>query len=46
MSDPAIKGMLADGGAYAIVSEGLVKSLSDRPALQGEVLQLYETRLQ
>lgn len=45
MSDPIITEMLADGGIYAVASKGLVKSLSDRPALQGEVLQLYETGL-
>ncbi|KAL4909693.1 hypothetical protein BDW74DRAFT_143523 [Aspergillus multicolor] len=45
VSDPAIREMLADGGAYAVASEGIVKSLSGRPALQSEVLRVYEDGL-
>ncbi|KAL4995182.1 major facilitator superfamily domain-containing protein [Aspergillus recurvatus] len=45
VSDPVVRKMLGDGGAYAVASEGLVKSLADRPALQQEVIQLYESGL-
>ncbi|KAL4781012.1 major facilitator superfamily domain-containing protein [Aspergillus varians] len=45
VNDPVVRGMLGDGGAYAVASEGLVRSLADRPVLQREVLQLYEDGL-
>lgn len=45
VSDPVIRGMLGGGGAYAVASEGLVRSLADRPVLQGEVLGLYKDGL-
>ncbi|KAL4804622.1 MFS general substrate transporter [Aspergillus unguis] len=45
VSDPAIRKMLGDGGAYAVASEGLVKSLDGRPEVQAQVLQVYESAL-
>ncbi|KAJ5143516.1 Major facilitator superfamily domain general substrate transporter [Penicillium bovifimosum] len=45
VSDVSLRGKLANGGAYAMASEGLTRTLSDAPKLLAEVLSVYQDSL-
>lgn len=45
ISDVSLRGKLANGGAYAMASEGLMRSLKDTPQLMTEVLSVYQDSL-
>ncbi|PYH78573.1 MFS general substrate transporter [Aspergillus uvarum CBS 121591] len=45
VSDGPLRKRLANGGAYALAAEGLIKSLQGQADLQREVLRLYEDGL-
>ncbi|KAJ5852271.1 efflux pump fus6 [Penicillium soppii] len=46
VSDVSLRGKLANGGAYAMASDGLMRSLKDTPQLMEEVLSVYQESLQ
>ncbi|RYP32758.1 hypothetical protein DL767_005049 [Monosporascus sp. MG133] len=45
VSDASLREQLADGGAYAMASEGLMRALSNAPQLMAEVLSVYQDSL-
>ncbi|POR38927.1 Siderophore transporter, RhtX/FptX family [Tolypocladium paradoxum] len=45
VSDASLRKQLADGGAYAMASKGLMRTLSDAPQLMTEVLSVYQDSL-
>ncbi|PWY83891.1 MFS general substrate transporter [Aspergillus sclerotioniger CBS 115572] len=45
VSSQALREKLANGGAYALASDGLMRTLSDTPGLEAEVLGVYEESL-
>lgn len=45
VSDTSLRERLAGGGAYAMASEGLMRTLSDTPKLMAEVLGVYQDSL-
>ncbi|KAJ5474154.1 hypothetical protein N7475_003720 [Penicillium sp. IBT 31633x] len=45
VSDMSLRAELANGGAYAMASEGLIRTLSDTPRLMAEVLSVYQDSL-
>lgn len=44
-SDVHLREKLADGGAYAMASDGLIRTLKDTPQLMAEVLSVYQDSL-
>lgn len=46
ISNVALREKLANGGAYAMASDGLMRSLKDNPQLMEEVLSVYQDSLQ
>ncbi|KAJ5767112.1 uncharacterized protein N7511_004728 [Penicillium nucicola] len=46
ISDVSLREKLANGGAYAMASDGLVRTLKDTPQLMAEVLSVYQDSLQ
>ncbi|RYP71141.1 hypothetical protein DL769_004752 [Monosporascus sp. CRB-8-3] len=45
VSGASLREQLADGGAYAMASEGLTRALSNAPQLMAEVLSVYQDSL-
>lgn len=45
ISDVHLREKLADGGAYAMASDGLIRTLKDTPQLMAEVLSVYQDSL-
>lgn len=45
VSSETLREQLANGGAYALASDGLMRTLSDAPQLRTEVLGVYEESL-
>ncbi|KAJ5365620.1 Major facilitator superfamily domain general substrate transporter [Penicillium concentricum] len=45
VSDVSLRAKLADGGAYAMASQGLMRTLSNTPNLRAEVLSVYQDSL-
>jgi hypothetical protein len=45
ISDVSLRENLANGGAYAMASEGLMRGLKDTPQLMTEVLSVYQDSL-
>jgi hypothetical protein len=46
ISDVPLREKLANGGAYAMTSDGLIRTLKDTPQLMAEVLSVYQDSLQ
>ena len=46
VSDVPLREKLANGGAYAMASDGLIRTLKDTPQLMAEVLSVYQDSLQ
>ncbi|CAG8359333.1 unnamed protein product [Penicillium salamii] len=45
ISDVGLREKLANGGAYAMASDGLIRTLKDTPQLMAEVLSVYQDSL-
>ncbi|OQE42351.1 hypothetical protein PENCOP_c004G04887 [Penicillium coprophilum] len=45
VSDVSLRAKLANGGAYAMASQGLMRTLSNTPTLMAEVLSVYQDSL-
>ncbi|CAG7941926.1 unnamed protein product [Penicillium salamii] len=45
ISDVQLREQLANGGAYAMASDGLIRTLKDTPQLMAEVLSVYQDSL-
>ncbi|CAI7566274.1 unnamed protein product [Penicillium bialowiezense] len=45
ISDVPLREKLANGGAYAMASDGLIRTLKDSPQLMAEVLSVYQDSL-
>ncbi|CAG8904502.1 unnamed protein product [Penicillium egyptiacum] len=46
INDVPLREKLANGGAYAMASDGLIRTLKDTPQLMAEVLSVYQDSLQ
>lgn len=46
VSDVSLREKLTNGGAYAMASDGLIRTLKDTPQLMAEVLGVYQDSLQ
>jgi EmrB/QacA subfamily drug resistance transporter len=46
ISDLPLREKLSNGGAYAMASDGLIRTLKDTPQLMAEVLSVYQDSLQ